>query len=309
MKCKWKVCLLWVFLGSFWNLQAQQNTYFDQQPVWKIETRNGHEYPCLKILNRNQYTGTPLTLDTLEYYPVFERYTMVYTWEYDADPYPFCNGIQTADSVFRGYVRSEGKRIFYRGYAAGPEYLIYDFDLAVGDTLPFNELHVYDTLVVTQIDSFQVSGNVYRKVFYLAGNDYVSQLIEGVGSSAGFLESLEKPYNMLHTLYCYSQNGQKYFPDTEVSDCVFFLDVPAVTLDPGIRLFPNPLKETLHLSLDPDFLNGLLQILSGEGKSIYGAQLTEQQLDIESEKWSPGVYFVECTAKSGYVSRQKIIKQ
>jgi hypothetical protein len=309
MKYIWKGFLSLVLSGSIFSASAQQNTYFEQQPVWKIYTQNAHEYPCVKNLTRNQFLGNSVNNDTLTYYPLLERYTMYYSWASDQEPYPFCNGVQTADSLFRGYVRSYGKRVYFRGSFGSPEYLIYDFDLSLGDTLPFNELLHFDTLVVTAIDSVQVSGGNYWKVFSVSGNNYVSQLIEGIGSSSGFLEALEKPYNVNHVLNCYTQNGQKYFPEFADPDCIFFLDVDAHSAMPEAKLFPNPFMEKLWLSVNSDFLNGSFRVFSGDGQVMHSAPITKQQVDIECEKWSQGVYFIECMTESGRISRQKIIKQ
>lgn len=303
----WKELLSIVLLGGIFSATAQENTYFEQQPVWKISTQNAQEYPCVRNLTRNQFLGAPVSDDTLTYYPLMERYTMYYSWESDQEPYPFCNGGQTIDSLFRGYVRSSGKRVYFRGSFSSPEYLIYDFDLSVGDTLPFNELLHFDTLVVTGIDSVSVSGGNYWKVFDVSGNNYVTQLIEGIGSSAGFLEELEKPYNVNHALNCYTQNGQKYFPEFTDPDCIFFLELkePEFRMD----LYPNPCSEILHISLKTVSGECFYCIRGMDGVIIEKQIVNSQAVDIETGKWSSGIYLVEFYRGRELMGRQKIIKQ
>lgn len=302
-----------IFLLLFWfaagvqGIFAQHNTYFDQQPVWKIYTQNAHEYPCVRNMDRNQFLGTPLSYDTLVYYPIFERYVLNFGWESDQDPYPHCNGMQTVDSLFKGYVRSYGKRVFFRTSFLAPEYVLYDFDLAVGDTLPFGQLLYSSVLTVTQVDSVLVSNGTYRKVFTLEGSNYVDQLIEGVGSSAGFLETLEKPYKVNHRLQCYSQNGQNYFPETANPDCIFFLGVDS--FQPEGNVYPNPCSEFLRISLKTDFTSGLWRIITVGGKEIAQGGMTGQQVDIQTGTWKSGVYFLECAFDTGTIFRQKIIKE
>ncbi|MNJ92133.1 hypothetical protein D3C87_97920 [compost metagenome] len=298
--------LLLVPLGIQFGF-AQQNTYFDQQPVWKVYTQNAHEYPCVRHMNRNQFLGTPVAYDTLIYYPVFERYVLDFGWESDLEPYPHCNGMQTVDSLFKGYVRSYGKQVFFRTSFNAVEYLLYDFSLVVGDTLPFNQLLQNNVLTVTQVDSILVSDGNYWKVFTLEGNNYVSQLVEGVGSSAGFLEALEKPYNVNHSLQCYSQSGQNYFPETVNPDCIFFLGLSS--FKPEIDVYPNPCSELLRISVKSDFPDGLWRIIAANGKEIAHGTLSGQQADIETGSWDSGVYFLECYADHGTTFRQKIIKE
>lgn len=298
--------LVWILVGVS-TAFSQHNTYFNQQPVWKIDTQNAHEYPCVRNMNRNQFLGVPVTYDTLVYYPVFERYVLNFGWESDQEPYPHCNGMQTVDSVFKGYVRSFGKRVFFRTSWSTTEHLLYDFDLSVGDTLPFGPLLYYDVLTVTHVDSIQVSNGTYLRVFTLEGNNYVDQLIEGVGSSAGFLEALEKPYNVNHTLQCYSQNGQHYFSGTESSDCIFYLDLDRQEHS-GVAAFPNPFSEVLHIpagmgstySYRVRALNGMLV--------AQGISDAQQELQISTQSWIPGVYFFEYSRGNGVYSMQKLIK-
>lgn len=307
MQLKRNLLVLSILLGCIHLVSGQQNTYFDQQPVWKIYTQNAHEYPCVRNMNRNQFLGNPVNYDTLTFYPLFERYTLEFGWESDQEPYPFCHGEQSADSLFRGYVRSFGKRIYFRRGLTLAEYLIYDFNLSIGDTLPLNELLHSETLVVTAIDSVLVSGGNYWKVFTVTGNNYVSQLIEGVGSSAGFLEELEKPYNVSHALECYSQNGQKYFPELETPDCIFFLDLKEPELK--VSIYPNPCSDKLHVSMTTAFSNCFYRITCMDGTTVVQGSVSSQELDIETEKWSSGVYLLEFYSDNGKLSRQKIIKQ
>ena len=103
MRLKIVLLILLLIPSGIQLVFAQQNTYFDQQPVWKIYTQNAHEYPCVRNMNRNQFLGAPVTHDTLIYYPVLERYVLDFGWESDLEPYPHCNGMQTVDSLFKGF--------------------------------------------------------------------------------------------------------------------------------------------------------------------------------------------------------------
>lgn len=84
---------------------------------------------------------------------------------------------------------------FYIGYHGGnsefDEFLLYDFDLAIGDT--FN-LTPYNFKVLQSIDSILIEGAYYRK-FNFESNYY---WIEGIGSSIGFFPYFDFFEKQLH---------------------------------------------------------------------------------------------------------------
>lgn len=94
------------------------------------------------------------------------------------------------------------KKVYYRP-AGEKEQLLYNFDLAVGDTV--NGAEPKDTITVKKIDSVLV-GNVYHKAFRLKSsqNFDAGSLIEGVGHSGGMLEHYVYTFEHGRTLLCFS---------------------------------------------------------------------------------------------------------
>ncbi len=283
---------------------GQTNVYFENDPVWKIKTNNAHEFPCLKKFTSNYFLGVPQMYDSLEYYPLYERYEMLYDWESPLPPYPFCNGIQTADSLFRGWVRSEGKQIYFNGGQAGADMLLYDFDLQIGDTLLNWELIPNDTLIVSAIDSLQTpAGPIAR--FWLTGNNYAEFLLDGIGSSVGFLQTLTRPYNVSSELMCYTKSAEKWFPEEAVENCVFYLEL-ADDFTTGTWSVWND-QDLIHIAFKAGQSAARWTLFSANGQQLESQQFTESTT-CEISHLPGGIYLIVLEDQKGRAFQQKIVK-
>ena len=96
-----------------------------------------------------------------------------------------------------GAVREENKKVYFRRYldqSYEDEVLLYDFNLAVGDTVTVGQYG--ETLMLMEVSEVEVNGAMRRKYGFGDPNDGVSPYseiyeywIEGVGSNYGFLNS------------------------------------------------------------------------------------------------------------------------
>lgn len=298
--------LIGFMLMSNW-IYSQQNTYFVSHPVWKIRMDNAHAYPCMRYGTNNVFFGAAISVDTIQVYPVYERQTAYYDWQSPLPPYSECEGSIIYDSVFKGYVHSIGKQVYYRGSLSDSDQLLYDFDLEIGDSIYNLPLLDFDTLVVIQIDSIPVGVNTYWKRFEVQGSDYVNFILEGIGSSAGFLESMQKPYNISTELLCYSLSGEKFFPEEEVSDCIFFLGLE--TPDPEIHIYPNPFSDVIHLQGNSGFVDCDYRLIAMSGEILCAGTVREQLTDIETLAFQNGMYLLEIRQQENVIFRQKFVKQ
>lgn len=103
------------------------------------------------------------------------------------------------------------KKMFLRQPADTSEYLLYDFNLLVGDTLPVSYNNYATDITVTAIDSIYTSSG-YRKRFQLAGGTWSTYLLEGIGHSKGLVEPMNFPLECGYNLDCYSLNDTAYYP-------------------------------------------------------------------------------------------------
>ena len=176
------------------------------------------------------------------------------------------------DDSFRGspyYLREIGKKVYFlnaipdRNGQIGAEELLYDFGLAVGDTMPlpayFSPPNGY-SLYVAETDSVTLEDGSRRKRWTLLckpgpGKDPLpgtaQQWIEGIGATDAFLQP---GYGCTADagpgpLLCVAYAGEVIYRN--VSDCTD-VESPAGTArvlraDRVLHAFPNPAIDAVHL--------------------------------------------------------------
>ena len=104
------------------------------------------------------------------------------------------------------------------------EYLLYDFNLALGDSICIYTVNDSDFATVTVKDSV-LSYQGYRKRWILQGVfnslSYTSTIVEGVGSLEEPLIVADLTFiqDPVHINFCFYHNGQPYFNNTIFQNC------------------------------------------------------------------------------------------
>src|SRR4030095_16838395 len=124
----------------------------------------------------NYYLNGDSTLNSHTYKKLFTKGTGWFSW-FSNPPVPSCCPgpyifHDTLNPV--ALLRDTLNKIFIVDNIANPEMLLYDFNLAVGDTLPLSYNNFNQDLIVIAIDSIPIS-NFYRKRFELSNS--VSQYL------------------------------------------------------------------------------------------------------------------------------------
>ena len=180
----------------------------DSSDTW-VEVRSCTDFDCW-FAHRNRYTVMGnITAGGVEY----AKFHVSSEYEQGADQSEWCTeSISYSDRVIG--IREADKRIYVNldpTAEASEEYLAYDFNLTVGDTVPSPHLITGNpsipepNFVIQSIDSVLISGS-YRKRYNL---DPVRYIIEGIGSSIGLLNPLDYVYSgsCYIALTCYEEEG------------------------------------------------------------------------------------------------------
>ena len=142
----------------------------------------------------------------------------------------------------KGFVREESKRVYSRilsyysgDWELGEEVLLYDFNLAVGDTVTtVGEAAI--TLIVIEESEVEVNGTMRRQLG-LGGEPWpfgsvYEYWIEGVGSTYGFMNSgSETICGSSSHLLCYYENDNQIWDNEDYDSCVMN------NYDPYLNLF------------------------------------------------------------------------
>jgi len=139
----------------------------------------------------------------------------------------FCNDEYTfTDDYYYGAIRESDKKIYVIATEFSPsEYLAYDFNLTIGDTMPSprpNYSQFPGDRIIVAIDSVLVFGS-YRKRYYL-GTNMTTIVIEGIGTSKGLFTVGGADYQYMD---CYTEYGVPGYFD---SDCLSGLSVSSLFL-------------------------------------------------------------------------------
>ncbi len=150
--------------------------------------------------------------------------------EQGSDQSQWCTVSTTYSEYYFGAMRESGKKIYVIPDLFNPvEYVAYDFNLSVGDTLPSPASLPSDPSgrIISSIDSVQVFG-AYRKRYLINSSKYV---IEGIGASTGLFNPIV--YNTSYCdmqMLCYAEYGT---PDYFLSNCGMNLSVSSLDVDQG----------------------------------------------------------------------------
>lgn len=206
--------------------------------------------------------------------------------------------------VFAGLFREDSLKHIYLKFSIF-EYLLYDFNLQLNDTLN-NIAYRYilaQGTYVSAIDSVIVGTN-YRKRYHLTAKDVASDyitLVEGVGSSFGFLNFTGPPFEQYKTLFCFRGDNENY-----ILDSIFcsYTDVTEKRPDNYfISFFPNPSTGIFHSNFQNTYIENI---------SIYNSiglllTIVKNNEDIDLSSFGSGIYIAKIKNKKDVINLKLIV--
>jgi len=203
------------------------------------------------------------------------------------------------------------KKVFFLPVLNTLEELLYDFNLNIGDTLPYSyNQGQQDT--VFKIDSALV-GNSYHKRFILKSlvdsfpqPDSSYAIIEGVGSTFGLLAPLAVFDEAGFVLNCFAHSGQ-FYPTN--SNCIFFTTVPKATKQKHlISISPNPIITETVIKSDNNFINATLTFYNSVGQKVNQIEnLYGNIILFKRDNLPNGLYLIQINEDNKILLKEKII--
>jgi hypothetical protein len=263
---------------------AQNYVPFDfNNGLWEEEYYNmQHERS-----NYNYFTDGDTIINNLNYKKLYKEGSGTITYGYSGFP-PIT---WTPFFELSGFIREDSnKKIYYKsGFNGSTEELLYDFNIALGDTIPIPSIHsMFDSAVVVVVDSILVCATM-RKRYKLApvGTGLLHDLYwtEGVGSTHGLIPI----YNWFEsgaTHMCYSDGNCTSCPTYSSTTSI---ENQASTL---ATIYPNPSAETSIIQLNNKASSSKIQIMNNLGQIILNKTTNNQEEIIDLAQWSSGLYYV-----------------
>ena len=301
-----KLSGLFLFTCLLTPASAQVNTYFENNPIWQVSSSCAAPAPCIRYDTYNYYVNGDTLINGTTYIKIFKNGTYYYNW-FSPNPIPpGCAGwFSYSDTVPLHLLRSDNKQIYILN--SGVDELLYDFDLAVGDTLPLTYNNFDPLITVTAIDSlFTPYG--YRKKFELAGSgSTATELLEGIGSHRGFIEPIHGILECGYGLMCYSLNDTAWYPASGPT-CELNMGLAGNAKADVISVYPNPFNEQTTISWPGSSAMEWIAIYDSKGRKIRTeANIQDSPYQMQRGKLPAGIYFIELHSKDGYVVEKKLV--
>jgi hypothetical protein len=321
-----KVLLLLLFTGCLESLEAQSGVYYPFPSSDALWRESAGDYFC-NCCRDYQYSINGDTVIGGATYHRLKWSGIVYSspnvpyvggsyWGCASSPPPSMAYLgSSVASFYAGAFREDtiSKRIYFMEPGNTTDTLLYDFNLSVGDTLPdsyISDQSVYHNIIAS-IDSVLVGGT-YRKRFNIneGTSTYVS-LVEGVGSTFGFLGVLIPPFESQSVLDCFKLSDTlAYQPSGGLGCSSLALTVAKLNdLEQAVYVYPNPGRGNFKLSMSFLKENMSMEVRDVFGKQIMDTKIKSISTEIDLGSQPAGVYFLQISDSKGNSVTKKIIKQ
>ena len=211
------------------------------------------------------------------------------------------------------YLRDDLAGKIYQGSPlSDSEWLLYDFNLEVGDTLPLTLLNYDIENFVISIDSVLI-GSDYRRRYNIGNHiswptDPFVSLIEGIGGTNGLFGMIEVPFETLVNFICYTNNGETtYFDEPflietyidnndEACDLIQLASSANLPDNAELQIMGNPVTDVLNVSLNSTITNNFVfEVYDNLGLS-YASSITAipngNNLSMNLKHLPPGIYYI-----------------
>jgi hypothetical protein len=291
----------------FWLAAAngQVNIYFQNNPAWLVSSSCAVPLPCIQQESKYYYLAGDTIINSNTYKQVFKNGQGTYTWM--APPPVGCSGTYAyTDTTPAYFLRSAGQQMFLRQPADTSEYLLYDFNLSVGDTLPVTFNNPQSNIYVSGIDSIYTPYG-YRKRFTLSGNTSAQYLIEGIGSTNGLVEPVSVVLECGYSLTCYSLNDTTYYPAMGPA-CILPAGLASVALPGGMSFYPNPFAGETTLYTPLPVKNATLTVYTAVGQICFQVKnISGQHVLLHCDPLPPGIYFARLEEHQQVIATVKLL--
>jgi hypothetical protein len=201
--------------------------------------------------------------------------------------------IKCPEQLYHGAYRSENRKVYFVPKDSTNQYLLYDFSVEVGDTIPqvYFEYFYGDGMFLTDyvidyIDTIIINGNPHKRI----NNNWV----DGIGNLQGFL--LEPYFNISQyrvELTCMSIDNALYYPMQGADPCPMDLGV-SDDLFSKLVISPNPAADRIAIKgIETEFEVIVRNI---QGYIVLAQRMENNELEIA--QLTAGMYLLQITSNN-----------
>lgn len=215
--------------------------------------------------------------------------------------------------TYKGGLRVQNKKVYFHEKYCSHEFLMYDFNLGVGDSIllpvALCDTTYPTTVYVTSIDSVLLEDMSYRRRINL-NYYYPFSWIEGIGSDDGLLypKFIGMACVCYSELVCFRHNDSFLFYNETNVPCFDYIVSENEIDEPEIKLsiFPNPSNNEITITNNSVVERYEVWIYSQAGQKALTIKSPTKTIDISALK--PGLYFAEIKTSEGSIMKKIIVQ-
>lgn len=214
---------------------------------------------------------------------------------------------------YAGAIRTDSNnRVFFIPPDDSTIITLYDFSLAVGDSVFINGPNYEYWAYAQEVDSSLINGE-YRKTINVIGYMY-DIWIEGIGSIDGLFAPINRHWEKYsYSLHCYLENETLLYTQWDQSECYTCNLVSNINITrdcPEISISPNPIIDRSIVKIPPHIKPLCIKIYGINGELVISKVLSNDgNILIEKDQLYPDLYLLEITDTDGNRYSKKIIVQ
>lgn len=272
--------------------------------TWKVDFF-GYTIECFgHCYEWEYYIGGDTIINSNSFKKLYEKYHSIWNQQYSEGNV----GAIRADSA--------NKKVYYRSLSLNDtaEYLLYDFDLNVGDTFPSTYLYQEGPFpVVDSIDYVQIANKNHKRFWFTNEAIDPAYLLEGVGSRYGLLDPLFGNFEGGNLLTCFEVGEDFLFSAYDTSFYGCHVDIPLAIENPynhsSIQIINNLSDDLLTIkNLTGDKIS--ISLFDELGRVYLIQSSSENKFQFSTSPLVSGMYFVHCSdAEGNTLLSQKILRR
>lgn len=286
-------------LFTLLSLNSFSQFFPDSEAIW-----NRYHSDVFGTMRYTQYSLNGDTLiEGFKYSKLFKSY----------EQYEFDSLALSYYKVYNGALRTDTNynKVYFIPVDSTNEFLLYDFNLQVGDTIPVWHNEFSGVITVKSIDTILVN-NLGLKRFEMNYDNHRDPIfgdfiIEGIGSIKDLIR-IENQLEGTKGFLCFTnvQTGFKYPEDCNNS--MLAINNNESSVNNSISISPNPCNNYFSLSLEGiDTGHHWIVMVDLNGKKVFSTQISNKNQQISTNNLESGIYVILLYNDFGLQGTEKII--
>lgn len=315
MKKPFTIALYAYICLVFSDIQGQNYIPFDlDSSVWVMKT----VIPILGPNDNSEYWSIYTDGDTIIANRSYKNAWVknLCSIQYNGNGDPVYTTVFPINDFLIGGIRQDGKKVYFKKYnvlefgfqpgiynlSTGNEYLLYDFDVSMGDTVD----HGNSEHTIVRNDLGLIQNHQQYKISNSSAWAYPNETgewVEGIGSSYGLFGSIN---SYLSSLECFKQNEKVILFNNTFNPCENVVSVRDGDHESSLSIYPNPVHNTVIVKSGD---NGILRLniidLSGKTVRHYEYGTGKNIIQINLSSLGNSIYLIEAILddESHYIAR------